>query len=97
MQPHQTDNLPRCIEPRSSARYSLSRSTYTWDIPSRKPNHADLPSKLIQTMRAALDEVMTKIPVEQATAGIGGALAGWALRLQALSFNLQLAAPIHPQ
>ena len=26
--------------------------------------------ELIQTMRAALDEVMTKIPVEQATPGI---------------------------
>ena len=30
---------------------------------------------LIQTMRAALDEVMTKIPLEQATPGIKASLA----------------------
>src|SRR6516162_7424733 len=32
--------------------------------------------ELIQTMRAALEEVMTKIPLEQATPGIKAALAG---------------------
>ena len=31
--------------------------------------------ELIQTMRAALAEVMTKIPVEQATPGIKAAVA----------------------
>jgi hypothetical protein len=30
--------------------------------------------ELIQTMRAALDEVMTKVPLEQATPGIKAAL-----------------------
>jgi hypothetical protein len=32
--------------------------------------------ELIQTMRAALDEVMTKIPLEQATPGIKAAFKG---------------------
>ena len=31
--------------------------------------------ELIQTMRSALDEVMTKIPLEQATPGVKAALA----------------------
>jgi hypothetical protein len=30
--------------------------------------------QLIQTMRSALDEVMTKIPLEQATPGVKAAL-----------------------
>jgi hypothetical protein len=39
--------------------------------------------ELIQTMRAALDEVMTKIPVEQATPGIKAALAECILKAAA--------------
>ena len=39
--------------------------------------------ELIQTMRAALDEVMTKIPVEQATPGIKAALADCILKAAA--------------
>ena len=39
--------------------------------------------ELIQTMRAALDEVMTKVPVEQATPGIKAALAEYILRAAA--------------
>jgi hypothetical protein len=38
---------------------------------------------LIQTMRAALDEVMTKIPLEQATPGIKAALAEYILKTAA--------------
>jgi hypothetical protein len=36
------------------------------------PNYSP---ELVQTMRAALDEVMTKIPLEQATPGVKAALA----------------------
>jgi hypothetical protein len=38
---------------------------------------------LIQTMRAALDEAMTKIPLEQATPGIKAALAEYILKTAA--------------
>jgi hypothetical protein len=38
---------------------------------------------LIQTMRAALEEVMTKIPLEQATPGIKAALAECILKTAA--------------
>jgi len=38
---------------------------------------------VIQTMRAALDEVMTKIPLEQATPGIKAALAECILKTAA--------------
>jgi hypothetical protein len=39
--------------------------------------------ELIQTMRATLDEVITKVPVEQATPGIKAALAEYILRAAA--------------
>jgi hypothetical protein len=39
--------------------------------------------ELIQAMRAALDEVITKVPVEQATPGIKAALAEYILRAAA--------------
>ena len=39
--------------------------------------------ELIQTMRAALDEVITKVPVEQATPGIKATLAEYILRAAA--------------
>ncbi len=39
--------------------------------------------ELIQTMRAALDEVMTKVPLEQATPGIKAALAEYILKAAA--------------
>jgi hypothetical protein len=39
--------------------------------------------ELIQTMRAALDEVMTKVPVEQATPGVKAALAECLLKAAA--------------
>ena len=39
--------------------------------------------ELIQTMRAALDEVMTKIPLEQATPGIKAAVAECILKAAA--------------
>jgi hypothetical protein len=39
--------------------------------------------ELIQTMRAALDEVMTKVPVEQATPGVKAALAECILKAAA--------------
>jgi hypothetical protein len=39
--------------------------------------------ELIQTMRAALDEVMTKVPLEQATPGIKAALAEHILKTAA--------------
>jgi hypothetical protein len=39
--------------------------------------------ELIQTMRAALDEVMTKIPLEHATPGIKAALAECILKAAA--------------
>jgi hypothetical protein len=39
--------------------------------------------ELIQTMRAALDEVMTKIPLEQATPGVKAALAECILKAAA--------------
>jgi hypothetical protein len=47
--------------------------------PSAKPGDRIMPSyynqELIQTMRAALDEVMTKIPVDQVTPGIKAHMA----------------------
>jgi hypothetical protein len=39
--------------------------------------------ELIQTMRAALDEVMTKVPLEEATPGIKAALAECILKAAA--------------
>ena len=39
--------------------------------------------ELIQTMRSALDEVMTKIPLEQTTPGIKAALAEYILKAAA--------------
>jgi hypothetical protein len=39
--------------------------------------------ELIQTMRAALDEVLTKIPLEQATPGVKAALAECILKAAA--------------
>jgi hypothetical protein len=39
--------------------------------------------ELIQTMRAALDEVMTRIPVEQATPGIKARMAEFILKTAA--------------
>ena len=39
--------------------------------------------ELIQIMRAALDEVMTKVPLEQATPGIKAALAEYILKAAA--------------
>ena len=39
--------------------------------------------ELIQIMRAALDEVMTKVPLEQATPGIKAALAECILKAAA--------------
>ena len=44
------------------------------------PSHSP---ELIQMMRAALDEVMTKVPVEQATPGIKAALAEYILKAAA--------------
>jgi hypothetical protein len=47
---------------------------------------ANMPSyspELIQTMRAALDEVLTKIPLEQATPGVKAALAECILKAAA--------------
>jgi hypothetical protein len=43
----------------------------------------DFSPELIQTMRAALDEVMTTIPVEQATPGIKAHMAELILRAAA--------------
>ena len=43
----------------------------------------DFNPELIQTMRAALDEVMTTIPVEQATAGIKAHMAELILKAAA--------------
>jgi hypothetical protein len=39
--------------------------------------------ELIQIMRAALDEVMTRVPLEQATPGIKAALAEYILKAAA--------------
>jgi hypothetical protein len=44
------------------------------------PNYSP---ELIQTMRAALDEVITKIPLEQATPGVKAALAECILKAAA--------------
>ena len=49
----------------------------------REANMASYSPELIQTMRAALDEVMTKIPLEQATPGIKAALAECILKAAA--------------
>jgi hypothetical protein len=45
-------------------------------VPSYSP-------ELIHTMRAALDEAMTKIPAEQATPGVKAALAEYILKAAA--------------
>ncbi len=39
--------------------------------------------ELIHTMRAALDEVMTKVPLDQATPGVKAALAEYILKTAA--------------
>jgi hypothetical protein len=39
--------------------------------------------ELIQTMRAALDEVMSKVPADQATAGVKAQLAEFILKAAA--------------
>ena len=39
--------------------------------------------ELIHTMRAALDEVMTKVPLDQATPGVKAALAEYILKAAA--------------
>jgi hypothetical protein len=39
--------------------------------------------ELVQTMRAALDEVMTKVPVEQATPGVKAYMAEFILKAAA--------------
>jgi hypothetical protein len=44
------------------------------------PNYSP---ELIQTMRAALDEVITKIPLEEATPGVKAALAECILKAAA--------------
>jgi hypothetical protein len=44
------------------------------------PNYSP---ELVQTMRAALDEVMTKIPAERATPGIKAYMAEFILRAAA--------------
>jgi hypothetical protein len=48
-----------------------------------RDSHAQLQSGTDSTMRAALDEVMTKIPLEQATPGIKAALAECILKTAA--------------
>ncbi|MEA2904624.1 MAG: hypothetical protein QOI12_2011 [Alphaproteobacteria bacterium] len=44
---------------------------------------ASFSPELIQTMRAALDEVMTRIPVDEATPGIKAAMAEFILKAAA--------------
>jgi hypothetical protein len=44
---------------------------------------ASFSPELIQTMRAALDEVMTRIPVDQATPGLKAAMAEFILKAAA--------------
>jgi hypothetical protein len=51
--------------------------------PQRVPITQSYSPELIQTMRAALDEVMTKIPLEQATPGVKAALAECILKAAA--------------
>jgi hypothetical protein len=51
--------------------------------PAGRPIMPSYSPELIQTMRAALDEVITKVPVEQATPGIKAALAEYILRAAA--------------
>ena len=47
---------------------------------NQMPNYSP---ELIHTMRAALDEVITKIPLEQATPGVKAALAEFILKAAA--------------
>jgi hypothetical protein len=57
-----------------------------WQSCRRKAGDHVMPSyspELIQTMRAALDEVMTKIPVDQATPGIKAHMAEFILKAAA--------------
>jgi hypothetical protein len=51
--------------------------------PAERPNMPSYSPELIQMMRAALDEVMTKVPLEQATPGIKAALAEYILKAAA--------------
>ena len=51
--------------------------------PAGSPFMQSYSPELIQMMRAALDEVMTKVPLEQATPGIKAALAEYILKAAA--------------
>ena len=50
---------------------------------AQEVNHAELQPRADPNLRAALDEVMTKIPVEQATPGIKAAVAECILKAAA--------------
>ena len=69
---------------------ALAASCLVWSLRSavspvpeggnQMPNYSP---ELIHTMRAALDEVITKIPLEQATPGVKAALAQFILKAAA--------------
>jgi hypothetical protein len=69
-----------------------------WQSCRRKTGDRIMPSyspELIQTMRAALDDVMAKIPVDQATPGIKAHMAEFILKAAAegqTSYERLLAA-----
>jgi len=68
-----------------------ARTLRAWLVTSKSATQQELQGsimqsyspELIQTMRAALDEVMTKIPLEQATPGIKAAVAECILKAAA--------------
>src|SRR5215813_6827323 len=70
----------------------MALASWGWLVTSKSATQPELQGRvimqsyspeLIQTMRAALDEVMTKIPVEQATPGIKAAVAECILKAAA--------------
>src|SRR5262245_59967804 len=65
-----------CVLAGRSKSATLTRPAGKATMPSYSP-------ELIQIMRAALDEVMTKVPLEQATPGIKAALAEYILKAAA--------------
>jgi hypothetical protein len=69
---------------------ALAASCLVWSLidPQSRPflKGVQMPNyspELIHTMRAALDEVITKIPLEQATPGVKAALAQFILKAAA--------------
>jgi hypothetical protein len=80
------DEIKRHISVIPLAALCLAGRRQTGNPPDAQAGDRIMPSyspELIQTMRAALDEVMTKIPLDQATPGIKAHMAEFILKAAA--------------